>query len=225
MAFGQRQNNNNFYYLTIKGVKKEAERTYIEVYDGSTKMKSECEFVKGNLYKIEFSDKAYEGVGYRAVELYLKDGNDVYILRSSGSKFSNHMRTLLNKLLTLTNFNNIEIGVFGKKDDYKNIYIKSNDQKVDFMFSKEETSILVEEIKDKKGNTIQRDYSDLDGMLENKVKEIIYPILGTKEDAVVDDKPEEESGLTPDYSNPFAKEETKEEFSINPDAEENESPF
>jgi hypothetical protein len=184
MAYGNKTGGKTLFFTFIN-LKKEDDKAYIEVFDRAEGEKgevvSECDYVQGQLIDIKFGTGEYQKSGdvYPTVVLTLKDiETEVrYRLKCKFEKMNGVMRSILNRLLTATSFDNIYIAYFGNKGEYKNASVKSNDIKLEYMYTREELAPMIEKIVDKKGTLIKSDYSDLDEFLISKVKDIIIPQL------------------------------------------------
>jgi hypothetical protein len=90
----------------------------------------------------------------------------------------------LNRLLTAKSFENIYIAYFGNKGEYKNVSVRCNNEKLDYMYSFQELDEKIDHIKDKSGKTIKNDYSELDEFLIEKINDIVVPQLPKRETKV-----------------------------------------
>jgi hypothetical protein len=159
------QSSRNTIYLTFKNLRKPDEAPYIEAYHGPENITKHMAIV-GELVKINFGEGEYEKKKFPTVELILKDEDTTYKLRCGMGKWTGIMRTLLNSLLSLESYDNLNIAIFGKKDEWKNVSVKQNDEKVDWFLSLDEQKEFKETVTFK-GET-QTDYTKL----ENKLKEL-----------------------------------------------------
>ena len=213
MGFGSK-NGGKMLFFTFMNLKKEDDNAYIQVFDRSLGEKGEvideCEYVEGELIDIKFGTGSYESDEYLTCALILKD-HETGIRYKVGCNFDRMtilMRTILNRLLSAQSFDDIYIAYFGAKGDYKNVSIKSSGEKLEYLYTREETDQFVEVIKDKKGTVIKRDYSELDEHLKKQVEENILPRLR---------KDEQKSEPKERNSNVPAKEEDYDQYETLPD--------
>lgn len=186
MGFGS-NNRGKMLFFTFMNLKKEDDSAYIQVFDRSLGEKGEvideCEYVEGELIDVKFGTGSYENDEYMTCSLILKD-HETGIRYKVGCNFDRMtmlMRTILNRLLSAQSFDNIYIAYFGAKGDYKNVSVKSSGEKLEYLYTREETDQFVEKITDKKGTVIKRDYSELDEHFKKQVEENIIPRLRKEE--------------------------------------------
>jgi hypothetical protein len=212
MARGKKTNA-NYCYITIKGLKKGSEKTYLELREanaltdiqfdqavedfrtegkefkldrdytcneeGKKHRREELDFIEGDLFKIKIgrSKGTEEYPEKDTIMFYLRDKavNENYTLSGNFGSISMVVRALMNKLLSLKDFNDIHIGVFKNKEGWPNLVFKSHGEKVEYMFDKDETKIHVTAV-EYQGKTMN-DYTKLDQMLLEKIKEVVIPQL------------------------------------------------
>jgi hypothetical protein len=175
-------------YLTIKGLKKDAEKIYIEKYEGKNVEGKHYKSVEGNLVKITFPDKEYESKKYKGCCIYLKDKDETYVLKSGFDKITNIIRSILNQILNLKSFDNIKITVKGGENDYKNAWVSQNDNKAGFYLSLDEINALIEKYTIN-GDTV-KSYSKLDERFIELVELSINSVLNCKNNDIENNKPE-----------------------------------
>lgn len=176
-------------YLTIKGLKKDAEKIYIEKYEGKNVEGKHYKSVEGDLVKITFPNKEYDGKKYKGCCIYLKDNDETYVLKCSFDKITNLIRSIINQILNLKSFENIKITVKGAENDYKNAWVSQNDAKAGFYLSLEEINALIEKFTIN-GDTV-KSYSKLDERLMELVELSINSVLKIKYDNVNNEKSED----------------------------------
>lgn len=193
MSFGKRDELHVFA-CSMYNAKKDAPKAYIQIWDmqlGKDQEPQEADYVEGELVKIKFEIlENKQGIKYPGVCLYLKDGKELYIFKAKFNAFTNSMRAILNKLLSATSYKNIKISYFGNEGEYKNVAVYSNDEKLEYMFSKDELAPYIEVNEDKFGNK-ENNYDALNEFLQIKVTEKIIPLIQKVED-VIDEKIEQE---------------------------------
>lgn len=191
MGYG---NPKNLKYLsfTLKNQKKDAEEAYIEVYDYKTKsVIDKVSWVRGELVGIKFGTGEYNNKKFPTVRITLKDGEEAYIVRSGSDRLTGTMRDILNKFLTATSFDDIYISFFGKAGEYKNISVKANDIKLEYMFNKEDKAQFVDIVK-YQGEDL-KDYSRFDEHIIKAVTEMIIPQLKHIEENTPSHAPENDA--------------------------------
>jgi len=181
MAFRSKNGGMKTLSFTFQNLKKEDDEAFIEVFDRSKGEKGEkideCDFVSGKLVDIIFGEGHYENDKYFTCILVFVDEGVRYKVKCSFDKINILMRNILNRLLSATSFDDIKISYFGKKNEYKNAVVYSNNEKLEYYYSREEIDEKVDKITDKRGTVIKRDFHDLDVFLIDKIKDIVIPQL------------------------------------------------
>lgn len=224
MAYGSNSSGKTLLF-TFMNLSKDDDKAYFEVYDPEQRENiDECDFVEGKLIEIKFGDGEFKDKSetYKTVEIILFDeeSNTRYKLKCKFQRFTIVMRNILNRLLTAKSFDNIYIAYFGNKGEYKNVSVRCNNEKLDYMYSYQELDEKVDHIKDKSGKTIKNDYSDLDEFLIEKINDIVVPQLPKRETKVSRDETKDDSeskGENP-HEEFLMKEESKEnqDFEVPP---------
>lgn len=132
------------------------------------------QYVSGNLVKVEIKEKVWEGEAYNTVNLYLKDGKDLYLVDCRINMLN---RSLFNAFLSLDTFENLSISTYmqkSKKDgkEYGAIALRQGEELVHWKYSQSELPKPVSVTF--KGKTMN-DWSDQEKFLLDKLVE-----LGTK---------------------------------------------
>lgn len=131
--------------------------------------------VSGRLFRLDTGKGEYDGKPYKTVKLYLVDSEakETYLLDLRYNLLS---RNLYNSLINLPNLkDNISISLYKTsnketKKEYSNISLWQNDALVKGKFSSVELP-KPEELKNSKGDVVQKDFSNLDEFFENHLKE------------------------------------------------------
>lgn len=197
MSYGKKAGNNSDYKLLVFRLKNKDENAVELVpnlFQVSEKINDEwtpqpdmVPNVSGNLTKVELDTKEYKGEPYKVIKLFLQDedAKETYLV---DLRYGRLTRNLFNSLLALETFNNLEISNYAKvsKTDgktYPNICLW---QKADGA----EKGTLVkgkialadipaaEEIKDRKGKVIKRNYEEVDDFFEGHLKELVARVNG-----------------------------------------------
>jgi len=219
MAYGNRTGGKVLMF-NFKNLKKEDDEAIIEIYDPAKgEVVDNATYVEGMLYDITFGKAEYKEDEFKTVKVKLVDGDERYIV-SFGFKGSitRLARNVLNKLLSCSDFNQIKISYFGRKDEWKNVSVTCNGKEAEYYLSLEEIKSLKKEYKDDKGKIIKTDYTSLNEYLESKINEIIRPLFCKLPDV------EETKEEPKDKPEPEVKHENQEEYLPEPD-NTNDIPF
>ena len=130
--------------------------------------------VSGNLLKIEFKEREFNGQVNKHVILLIKDGADTYYLDLT---YRIATRSLFNALLNLESSDNISIGYYESKKGFEAFSLRQNDAIVKWKFDIADQP-KAEEIKDKKGVVIKTDYSEVDAFFEDALRELAVKLFG-----------------------------------------------
>ena len=137
------------------------------------------QYVSGNLVKVEIKEKQWEGETYNTVNLYLKDGKDLYLIDCRINMLN---RSLFNAFLSLDTFENLSISTYmqkSKKDgkEYGAISLRQGEELVHWKYSQSELPKPVSVTF--KGKTMN-DFSQADAFFLEKLKELSVKIGGKK---------------------------------------------
>ena len=142
-----------------------------------TKIDKTEQTISGDLFKVEIGKGEWDGKPYKTVKLYLNDSdlNENYLI---DLRYMSLSRNLFNALLNLKTYKGISVSLYkskGKPKDgqpakeYSNISVWQNDQLIKTKYKSDEMP-KADEITNKKGEVIQRDYTELNDFLENELK-------------------------------------------------------
>jgi hypothetical protein len=132
--------------------------------------------VSGKIHRLDLGTGTFDKKEYKTVKLYLVDSEakETYLLDLRYNLLS---RNLYNALLNLPNLkDDVSISLYKttNKDtnkDYSNISLWQNDALVKGKFANTELP-KPEELKNSKGEVVQRDYSNLDDFFEKHLKDL-----------------------------------------------------
>lgn len=127
--------------------------------------------VSGTLLRPQFGTKTWKGVESKRVTFYIRDdeANETYAL---GQSYRIPTRSLMNGVLSLTDTKGVSISVYRSKKGYEALSLWQNDELVPWKFDTTKGEIPeAEVIKDKKGNVVKTDFSEIDQFFEDKMKE------------------------------------------------------
>ena len=126
--------------------------------------------VSGDLSGIQFKTREFNGVSTAHTILFLKDteSKETYHMDLTGRIST---RSLFNALLNLESPKGIKISIYRSKKGYESFGVEQNGVNVKW---KHELKDLPqpEKIMNKKGEVIQTDYSEIDALFENGLKEL-----------------------------------------------------
>lgn len=130
--------------------------------------------ISGDLTKIDFKEREFNGKASKHAVLYIKDGKETYHLDLT---YRISTRSLFNALLALENADGIKISVYRSKKGYESFALRQGDELVKW---KHELATLpkADELRDKKGVLVKTDYTEVDTFFENELKELSIALFG-----------------------------------------------
>ena len=199
MAYGKKAGGNSDYKLLVFRLKNKDENAVELVpnlFQVSEKVNEEwvakeemVPNVSGNLTKVELNTKEYKGDPYKVLKLFLQDeeAKETYLL---DLRYGRLTRNLFNSLLALESFENLEVSNYAKESKtdgktYANISLwqrAPEAEKGTLVKGKFALKDIpeAEEIKDKKGKVIKRNYEEVDAFFETHLKEFADKVNGKK---------------------------------------------
>ena len=131
--------------------------------------------VSGNLVKIELGEGEYQGKKYDTAKFYLEDSEakEMYLLDLRYNLLS---RNLFNSLINLTTFDGVRVSNYkskSKKDgkEWAAISLWQGDNMVRGKYAFEVIP-KPDEIKNRAGEVVQRDFAEVDGFYREQLKEL-----------------------------------------------------
>lgn len=136
----------------------------------------------GKLYKIEFDTFNYEGKDLKNYKLYIsKNINGKNILFILNLNMTQTGRSIINSLIGFQkSIKTIYLELYMNKSGYTSVKMTINGIKAVWKYSIDEQRSLIETIKNKKGEFVSNDYSELDEKLDQDLKNhmgILFPEL------------------------------------------------
>lgn len=195
MALTNKTNNKGPLYV-LKPVSKNKDKKEIEPYfeisepgeDGKFQVKDDKSIntVSGRLVRIEAKEDEYQGDKYYRARIFLRDGEEGYML---ASRLNIASRSLVNCLFSLVDFEKeISIKYYRSKAGYESFYVSQNGEKVGWKFDSQE--IPKPQEVSFRGKTI-RDFSEVDkffvdqiSILNDKLQELKSPSSSGSENEV-----------------------------------------
>lgn len=163
MSTGNGGSNDKAFFAKIQGLKKGSKELYFEVKtkeDGElVVIKEKPTKIEGYLEKIEMRKFEYDGKVHDDIKLIMKDNGEVYFISVGLNSMS---RNIFNSLATVELFGKIAISVYFNKKGFPTSFITNDGAKTPWKYTFEELNAKVEDIKNSKGEVLQRDYSELD---------------------------------------------------------------
>jgi len=192
MAYGkgtQYDKSDNVIFFSPRGVDKEKKKCppYFElakiVDDKIQKLDETATELSGDLIKVKVEDREIKGVVNKHLTLYLKDNQrkELYIMSTS---FRIDSRSLINGIINLSTFDNVEIGIYQNKKGYSAYSLKQNGVRVDWKYELEE--LPRPKSVEFKGKTMN-DYGIVDDFYANELKQLSERLSGKSVEPV---KPE-----------------------------------
>lgn len=133
-----------------------------------------CTEVSGDLIKLELKDREYNGKVTKHAILLIKDGADTYYLDLT---YRIATRSLFNALLSLPNPKGISIGYYENKKGFEAFSVRQNDVVVKWKYEIADLP-KADVIKDKKGEVVKTDYSEVDAFFEDNLRELSESFFG-----------------------------------------------
>lgn len=136
--------------------------------------------VEGKLNKVELGSYTYENKEVKTFKLHIsKEVNGKSILFIVSSSYTQIGRSILNTLLGATKpITKISLGLYNNNSGYASVTILIDGKKGVWLLSIDEQRKYIETIKNKKGEFVSNDYSELDEVLEDKMRthlNILFP--------------------------------------------------
>jgi hypothetical protein len=129
----------------------------------------------GDLFKVERSEREWEGKAYDVIKLYFKDAEagETYIF---DGRLSSVARNLYLALANLESYDGVSVNVYkseNKKTNkvYTNVSVWQNDKLVKGKYALEDLP-KPEVTRNKKGEVIATDYTELDELVKKEVDEL-----------------------------------------------------
>jgi len=198
MALGNKGYDQNGKLLVLKIKTKNAEGQEVPPYfqvsekvDGSWKETDNTGItsVTGQLNNLEVKQKEFNGDIVRSVSVYLKDGDETYLI---DIRYSILGRSIINSLINIEDTSKpVEISLYQNKRGYSASAVRSGDDTVSWKFGLDEQP-KPEELRDKKGTLVKRDYSEVDDFFDEKVNEFLESFVA-KASPLTEDKPVKET--------------------------------
>jgi hypothetical protein len=134
--------------------------------------------VSGDLTRIDFKEREYNGNKSRHVILYISDStaNETYFIDFT---YRISTRSLFNALLSLKKTNDIELSIYRSKKGYESFGLRQAGQLISWKFPLEQLP-AADVIKDKKGNVIKTDFGDVDSFFEEELRTLASNLFGGK---------------------------------------------
>lgn len=128
--------------------------------------------ITANLVKIEPYEEEFRGEKYYRVRIYLRDGDESYLLPCRMNIAS---RSLFNSLLNLKSFENVSIRYYLTKTGYDAFYVSQDGEKVTWKYENDDIPAATEV--SYKGKTI-RDFTNVDLFFVEKLNEFNNVLSG-----------------------------------------------
>lgn len=129
--------------------------------------------VSGDLVSIKFKIREFEGKKTSHIILYIKDNSSVENAETYSLDLNHRIssRSLFNALLNLESPKGIAVSIYRSKKGYESFGLEQNGENVKWKY--ELTDLPKAEVmRNKKGEVVQTDYSEVDAFFEEKLKEL-----------------------------------------------------
>lgn len=194
MALGNtNQSTGNLFILkfTTKDKDKKAVPAHFTVSkkgtDGKYGVVDSVTRVSGNLYKVDIKEQDFRGDKYKTVALYLKDGEEAYLL---DFRFTLPSRSLFNSMASLESYDNLAVTAYDGKNGYPAIGLWQGDKMVKWKYKLDE--LPAPETVKFKGKEMN-DYTKVDEFFEKELNLIAAKLGGNKKSGKAASKPAPES--------------------------------
>jgi hypothetical protein len=142
MALGNSGSNTGILYI-LKVVDKDKDKKKVDPHftitkkvDGKWTLQPETvNRVSGNLSKIEIKEQEYKGDKYNTVSLYLRDGEESYLI---DLRFNLPSRSLFNSFASLESYDNLSVTVYANKTGYTALGLWQGDKMVKWKYKLDE---------------------------------------------------------------------------------------
>ena len=181
MSLGNTGGNTGILYI-LKVVDKDKEKKKVEPHftvtkkvDGKWTLQPETVTrVSGTLSKIVTEEKEWEGTKYNVVSLWLKDGEEAYLI---DLRFNLPSRSLFNSLASLEQYTDLSVTVYANKSGYTALGLWQGDKMVKWKYKLDE---LPEPDKVMFKGKEMSDYTKVDDFFLAVLKEIGGKLGGSK---------------------------------------------
>ena len=179
----------NVFWTKIRGLKKWDEEVYFEMTKNK-EVVAKADYIDGYVVKLETGSYEYEGKERKTFALTLQDDESLVVLQSA---FTSVGRGILNCLANAEKLGKISISVYLNKKGFPWAWIKNDWQDLMWKYDYDTQMKMTEEIKNKAGEIIQRDYTELeDWYIKTVIPEIQEKLdLGSQIDKEAEQKTEE----------------------------------
>lgn len=152
--------------------------------------------IDGHLYKIVLGDYTYENKLIRTLKLYLtKTVNNKSVLFIVSTSYTQSARSIINSLLACKSpIDKVNISIYKNQSGYTSVKMSINGKKSDWKYSIDDMRKHIETIKNKKGEFVSNDYTELDELFESELRTHLG-VLFPEQDHIrfVEEKPSEDA--------------------------------
>ncbi len=130
--------------------------------------------IEGNLLAIESRKTVFQGKTIKSTSVTLQDGDQIYFVTIPNSMLG---RGILNRLINLKAFTNVQIGLYASKPQsegeksFHRASVRQDDEIVNWKYTFEQLP-EAPQIKKASGEVLGRDYDALDAFFEKEVAEL-----------------------------------------------------
>lgn len=214
------KNNTNGPLFVLKPVSKNKDKKEVEPYfeisksgeDGKFKVEDNQSIntVSGKLFRIEAKEDEYQGDKYYRARIFLRDGEEGYML---ATRLNIAARSLINCLFSLSDFDReISIKYYRSKAGYESFYVSQNGEKVGWKF--EASEIPKPQEVSFRGKTI-RDFTEVDAFFVEQIR-ILNEKLASAKSPTQDEREDYEEQEESEAETEEAEEEISENKTSSP---------
>lgn len=152
--------------------------------------------LEGNLIKIEQGVYTYENKDIKTLKLFITKEiggkNNLFILNLNYTQLT---RNIINSLIGFENaVSKIYLEIYLNKSGFTSLKMLLNGKKCVWKYTVDDQKKHIEVIKNKKGEILSYDYSDLDDILEQKLREHMFVLFPLQEHVHFTDDDEKTDG-------------------------------
>ena len=181
MALGNSGGNTGTLFI-LKVVDKDKDKKKVPPHfsitkkvDGKWTLQAETvNRVSGNLSKIEIKEQEYKGDKYNTVSLYLRDGDESYLI---DLRFNLPSRSLFNSFASLESYDNLSVTVYENKSGYTALGLWQGEKMVKWKYKLDE--LPVPDAVTFKGKEMH-DYTKVDDFFTKVLQEIAGKLGGSQ---------------------------------------------
>lgn len=163
----------NAYFANLKWLKKDDDSgVRFEITKDWEVVQDDASYISGYFSKIELGSFEYEWRDIEKFTMTLVDPKDwSRIIRSSS--FNVVSRSVINSLASQESLWLIQISVYTNRSGFPSAYVENHWERAEWLLSWDQQKELIDPVKDKKGEVVKNDYSELDDKLKKLMENFV----------------------------------------------------